>query len=169
MISLKLKHYQRQKFYINHILLKQYILAYHSKKKERGIDFGISNISNISSGDLRYAYNLLEIAYYSTDKKASVARLINVISKGDTSLVEKLDAEFLELGKIGNNYQIRHFETGKIPISDIRLKEYWYQRCLSLINLSIKFIEDKQTIHSPNDSIQLFASYVIYLSISMLV
>ena len=81
--------------------------------------------------------------YYSTDKKASVARLINVISKGDTSLVEKLDAEFLELGKIGNNYQIRHFETGKFPISDLRLKEYWYQRCLSLINLSIKFIENK--------------------------
>ena len=81
--------------------------------------------------------------YYSTDKKTSVARLIDEISNGDASLSERLNEEFLELGKIGNNYQIRHFETGKIPISDIRLKEYWYQRCLSLINLSIKFIEDK--------------------------
>lgn len=81
--------------------------------------------------------------YYSTDKRTSVARLIDEISNGDASLSERLNEEFLELGKIGNNYQIRHFETGKIPISDIRLKEYWYQRCLSLINLSIKFIKDK--------------------------
>ena len=81
--------------------------------------------------------------YYSTDKKTSMSRLIDKISNGDTSLAERLNAEFFELGKIGNNYQIRHFETGKIPILDIRLKEYWYQRCLSLINLSIKFIEDK--------------------------
>lgn len=72
-----------------------------------------------------------------------MSRLIDKISNGDTSLAERLNAEFFELGKIGNNYQIRHFETGKLPISDLRLKEYWYQRCLSLINLSIKFIEDK--------------------------
>ena len=81
--------------------------------------------------------------YYSTDKKTSMSRLIDKISNGDTSLAERLNAEFFELGKIGNNYQIRHFETGKLPISDLRLKEYWYQRCLSLINLSIKFIENK--------------------------
>ena len=81
--------------------------------------------------------------YYSTDKKTSMSRLIDKISNGDTSLAERLNAEFFELGKIGNNYQIRHFETGKLPISDLRLKEYWYQRCLSLINLSIKFIGDK--------------------------
>ena len=88
------------------------------------------------------AFEKLRI-YYSTDKRTLVARLIDEISNGDASLSERLNEEFLELGKIGNNYQIRHFETGKIPISDIRLKEYWYQRYLSLINLSIKFIKDK--------------------------
>jgi len=41
------------------------------------IDF----ISNISSGDLRYAYNLLEVAYYSTDKKITLEALKNISNK----------------------------------------------------------------------------------------
>ena len=60
--------------------------------------------------------------YYSPDKKKSTNQIINMISNGDAELYNKLDAEFFELGNIGNNYQIRHFETGKIPISDVRLK-----------------------------------------------
>lgn len=79
--------------------------------------------------------------YYNEDKKKSVSKIIKIISEGDIQLEDKLNSEFLELGYIGNNYQIRHFETGKIPITDIRLKEYWYTRCLALINLAIKFIE----------------------------
>ena len=82
--------------------------------------------------------------YYSPEKKKSMARLIDKIAGGDAALAEKFNTEFMGLGEIGNKYQIRHFETGKIPISDVRLKEYWYQRCLSLINLSIKFIEDNR-------------------------
>lgn len=82
--------------------------------------------------------------YYSPDKKKSMERLIDKIAGGDASLAEKFSTEFMGLGEVGNKYQIRHFETGKIPISDVRLKEYWYQRCLSLINLSIKFIEDNR-------------------------
>lgn len=82
--------------------------------------------------------------YYSPDKRKSMERLIDKIAGGDASLAEKFSTEFMGLGEVGNKYQIRHFETGKIPISDVRLKEYWYQRCLSLINLSIKFIEDNR-------------------------
>jgi len=80
--------------------------------------------------------------YYSTDKKRSVTTIINKISAGDLVLQKQLDAEFKELGKMGNEYRIRHFETGKLPIADIRVKEYWYTRCLALINLAIKFIEE---------------------------
>lgn len=79
--------------------------------------------------------------YYSVDKKSSVRTIIDTISEGDSVLKDKLNGEFKELTSIGNNYQIRHFETGKLPIKNIRIKEYWYARCLSLINLSIGYIE----------------------------
>lgn len=79
--------------------------------------------------------------YYSSDKKKSASQIINLISNGDTELYNKLNAEFLELGNIGNNYQIRHFETNKKPITDIRIKEYLYTRCLAIINMVIRFVE----------------------------
>ena len=43
----------------------------------------IDYIANISSGDLRYAYNLLEIAYYSTDKKITIDTLKNISNKSN--------------------------------------------------------------------------------------
>ena len=47
------------------------------KIDNKSIDF----IANTSSGDLRYAYNLLEIAYYSTDKNISIDSLKNISNK----------------------------------------------------------------------------------------
>ena len=41
----------------------------------------INYIANISSGDLRYAYNLLEVAYYSTDKNITLNSLKNISNK----------------------------------------------------------------------------------------
>ncbi len=41
----------------------------------------IEYISNISSGDLRYAYNLLEIAYYSSDKIVTLDVLKSISNK----------------------------------------------------------------------------------------
>jgi putative ATPase len=41
----------------------------------------INYIANISSGDLRYAYNLLEVAYYSTDKNITLDSLKNISNK----------------------------------------------------------------------------------------
>ncbi len=41
----------------------------------------IEYIANTSSGDLRYAYNLLEVAYYSTNKKITINELKNISNK----------------------------------------------------------------------------------------
>ena len=41
----------------------------------------INYISNVSSGDLRYAYNLLEVAYYSTNKNITIESLKNISNK----------------------------------------------------------------------------------------
>lgn len=48
-----------------------------------------------------------------------------------------LNLEFKNLTYIGDNYQIRHFETNKLPINNDNEKEYLYFRVLSLINLVI--------------------------------
>ena len=47
------------------------------KIDNKAIDF----IANISSGDLRYAYNLLEVAYYSTNKNVGIDSLKNISNK----------------------------------------------------------------------------------------
>ena len=80
--------------------------------------------------------------YYLADKKRSIEMVIDKISKGDTKMADTFRNEFDYLTKFGNTHQIRHFETGKIAIKDVRMKEYWYMRCLALINLAIKYIED---------------------------
>ncbi len=41
----------------------------------------IEYISEISSGDLRYAYNLLEVAYYSSNKKVTIENLKSISNK----------------------------------------------------------------------------------------
>ena len=41
----------------------------------------INFIATMASGDLRYAYNLLEVAYYSTDKKITLDALKNISNK----------------------------------------------------------------------------------------
>lgn len=41
----------------------------------------IDYISTVSSGDLRYAYNLLEVAYYSTNKNITIESLKNISNK----------------------------------------------------------------------------------------
>lgn len=54
--------------------------------KEQLSDIKIDNksieyLSEISSGDLRYAYNLLEVAYYSTNKNVTVETLKSISNK----------------------------------------------------------------------------------------
>lgn len=87
------------------------------------------------------AFERVKTYYYTYNKRDSIEKIIQKISNEDTDLKNRLDAEFKELTEIGNNYQIRHFETNKKPITDIRIKEYWYTRCLAIINLVIRFVE----------------------------
>lgn len=75
------------------------------------------------------------------DKKQGSIKLCNLCA---TSLnVDDISNEFIVLTNIGNNYQIRHFETNKIPITDDNTKVYLYFRILSLITFAIKQMEVK--------------------------
>lgn len=56
--------------------------AITTKLKDISIDNeSIDYIANVSGGDIRYAYNLLEVAYYSTDKKVTLESLKNISNK----------------------------------------------------------------------------------------
>ena len=52
-----------------------------------------------------------------------------------------LTAEFKELTTIGNNFRIRHHETNKIDIVDIRHYDYFFNRCLALIALALQYLQ----------------------------
>ena len=82
--------------------------------------------------------------YYSPalDKKKSINRIIIDMSCNKDPYKELFEKEFLELTEIGNNFRIRHHETTKIDIEDIRHYDYFYRRCLSLISIAIQYLDN---------------------------
>ena len=54
------------------------------------------------------------------DKKASATKIVSDIAGGQTDYIALFNAEFKALTDIGNNFRIRHHETNKIDITDIR-------------------------------------------------
>ncbi len=80
--------------------------------------------------------------YYTTmDKKASATQIVNDMACGRAEFVSLFDAEFKALTDIGNNFRIRHHETNKIDITDIRHYDYFFNRCLSLIATAILYLQ----------------------------
>ena len=63
------------------------------------------------------------------------------MANGRTEYYTIFDAEFKALTDIGNDFRIRHHETSKIDISDIRHYDYFFNRCLSLIATAIQFLK----------------------------
>lgn len=70
---------------------------------------------------------------YSPDKRESADKLIEVVSNGEENYKELLLIEFNQLTNIGNKFRIRHHETDKIEIVDVRHKDYLFNRCASLL------------------------------------
>lgn len=78
--------------------------------------------------------------YYSANKKESANQIIADMA-GDSEDYRKLfDEEFTKLTIIGNDYRIRHHETNKIDITDVRYYDYFFNRCLSLIALAVQYL-----------------------------
>lgn len=88
------------------------------------------------------ALERLKTYYKELDKKSSINNLLKVISNNNNDFLELFDNEFKALTNIGNNYRIRHHETNKIEITDMRYYDYLFNRCISLIALSIQFLNE---------------------------
>ena len=81
-------------------------------------------------------------SYYTTvDKRTSVAKIVNDMANNQTEFITLFDTEFRVLTDIGNKFRIRHHETDKIDITDLRHYDYFFNRCLSLIALAIQYLE----------------------------
>ncbi len=87
------------------------------------------------------AFERLKSYYISMDKKASASKIVNDMANGQTSYIDIFNDEFFALTKIGNNYRIRHHETDKIDIADIRHFDYFFNRCLALIATAIQYLQ----------------------------
>ncbi len=87
------------------------------------------------------AFERLKTYYTSMDKKASATKIVSDIAGGQAEYIDLLNAEFKALTDIGNNFRIRHHETNKIDITDIRHYDYFFNRCLSLISTAILYLE----------------------------
>lgn len=86
------------------------------------------------------ALERLKSIYVSSDidKKRSAEMIIDKVSQGISSFSQLLNEEYLSLTKIGNKFRIRHHEMDKIDIPSDDFYDYFFNRCLSLILLTIK-------------------------------
>ena len=75
------------------------------------------------------------------DKRKSVDRVLDKLSGNDTNFRQLLNDECLALTKIGNDYQIRHYEKGKIAIENSYEIDYLFYRMFSYINLFSECID----------------------------
>ena len=87
------------------------------------------------------AFERIKTIYRSDlDKSDSSDRLIEASSYGNKAFSEKLKEESLALTRIGNQFQIRHHEVGKIPINNSDILDYLFLRLYSLIMLFLKVL-----------------------------
>lgn len=83
--------------------------------------------------------------YYSPslDKKQSINKIVSDMSNNNKNYEALFEKEFRELTTIGNEFRIRHHETTKVDIEDDRYYEYFYKRCLSLISVTIQYLDSR--------------------------
>lgn len=80
--------------------------------------------------------------YFDKDKKLSSEQLVILVSTNFDK--DFINNEFKELTVIGNTYNIRHHEKGKIIISENKHIEYLFFRMLALLNLCVENIHEKE-------------------------
>ncbi|MCL2083281.1 MAG: hypothetical protein FWH04_08635 [Oscillospiraceae bacterium] len=89
------------------------------------------------------ALESLKTHFPGIEKKRFDDKLANILANGQNGIEPVFKKELSELGNIGNNYSIRHFNNTQIEITDTRHYDYFFNRCLSLIALAVKYLPQK--------------------------
>jgi hypothetical protein len=103
----------------------------------------LSNDRQVGVEKLWDAFERLKTFFSEKDKKESATKIVKVISKEFD--FELINEEFKKLSKIGNNYRIRHHETGKSKLTP-KHQKYFFFRMLSLIDLCLTFLNSYKKI-----------------------
>ncbi|MGO3617661.1 MAG: AbiJ-NTD4 domain-containing protein [Pseudolactococcus laudensis] len=110
---------------------------------ESAIDFYRTPNNSARQESLEKLWDALERlkSYYkSLDKKESVHKILKNMAPEDGDFCKMFDDEFKLLTDIGNHYNIRHHETNQKDLPDKNYYDYLFNRCLSLIALSVKYL-----------------------------
>lgn len=86
------------------------------------------------------ALERLKTYYTEVDKKNSIDKIMKDMACQHGEFYKLFDVEFRTLTTIGNNFRIRHHETNKNEIVEQQHYDYLFNRCLSLIALSIQYL-----------------------------
>ena len=81
------------------------------------------------------AFERIKSFYKQYDKKASVAKLLDTVSKNNAAYKAMLEEEFASLTKLGNEFRIRHHETDKKDICCNKHYDYLFHRCIAVLRL----------------------------------
>ena len=110
------------------------------------------------------AYERLKTYYTTMNKRDSANKIIADMANNQAPYVTLFTNEFKALTDIGNGFRaaphnsakrrlrladaivrcclrIRHHETDKVEIADVRYYDYFFNRCLSLIALAIQYLQ----------------------------
>ena len=87
------------------------------------------------------AFERMKTYYVEKNKKQSITELIQLVSNGNNEIEQLINDEASNLTKIGNDFQIRHFERGKIKITDNKHIDYLFYRMTSFIHLFLIKLE----------------------------
>lgn len=81
------------------------------------------------------AFKRIKTFYKQYDKKGSITKLIDIVSKNNAEYREMVEEEFTSLTKLGNDFRIRHHETNKKDICYKEHYDYLFHRCIAVLRL----------------------------------
>lgn len=81
------------------------------------------------------AFERIKTFYKQYDKKGSITKLIDIVSKNNAEYREMVEEEFTSLTKLGNDFRIRHHETNKKDICCKEHYDYLFLRCIAVLRL----------------------------------
>ena len=81
------------------------------------------------------AFERMKTFYKQYDKKGSITKLIDIVSKNNAEYREMVEEEFTSLTKLGNDFRIRHHETNKKDICCKEHYDYLFHRCIAVLRL----------------------------------
>lgn len=126
-------------------------LSFSDDELNNLLETAFSFISKPSDTDRKYAleklWDALErlktlSASKQGEKRKSTTELVKLMSDGTHGFDDVLDKEFDALRVIGNNYQIRHFETYTLKIQKPQHIDYLFFRALCLMNLAMLTLQE---------------------------